>query len=414
MAILVSCQNRVHISDDQAGFRMMVQDEPIFINGMNWDYFPIGHSYSYSLWEQEEEYIKSILDYEMSMLQDLGVNVIRQYDGVPSKWISFIYDHYDIYTIINHSFGRYGVDINGDWHEKTDYEDINTRTQLLKEIDAFANRYKDTRGMLFYLLGNENNYGLFWKGSETESVPTEISPLQLKQAEGLYSLFNQASLTIKSIDKNHPVAMCNGDLLFIDLIAELCKDVDIFGANIYRGLSFNDAFDVVKEKLDKPFIITEFGADAFHAIQGVEDQKDQSKYIVANWKEIYSNAAGHGDAENSIGGLTFQFSDGWWKFDQSKNLNVHDTIASWHNGGYEADYIEGRKNMNEEWFGICAKERKTESGDYILKPRIAFHALKGVHQYKPLNSDRDVQYLEKHFEMIKSKNFIEGTEIVDQ
>ena len=93
---------------------------------------------------------------------------------------------------------------------------------------------------------------------------------------------------------------------------------------------------------------------------------------------------------------------------------MHGAIASWHNGGYEADYIEGRKNMNEEWFGICAKERKTESGDYILKPRIAFHALKGVHQYKPLNSDRDVQYLEKHFEMIKSKNFIEGTEIVDQ
>jgi hypothetical protein len=30
------------------------------------------------------------------------------------------------------------------------------------------------------------------------------------------------------------------------------------------------------------------------------------------------NAAGLGKAGNSIGGFTFQFSDGWWKYGQTK------------------------------------------------------------------------------------------------
>ena len=59
--------------------------------------------------------------------------------------------------------------------------------------------------------------------------------------------------------------------------------------------------------------------------------------------------------DNSIGGFTFQFSDGWWKFGQTKNLDVHDNNASWANGGYDSDFVEGENNMNEEWFGICAK-----------------------------------------------------------
>ena len=61
-------------------------------------------------------------------------------------------------------------------------------------------------------------------------------------------------------------------------------------------------------------MFTEFGADAFNAIENEEDQESQAYYMVGNWKEIYENAAGLGKAGNSIGGFTFQFSDGWWKF----------------------------------------------------------------------------------------------------
>jgi hypothetical protein len=31
----------------------------------------------------------------------MGVNVIRQYTGIPAKWIQYIYENYGIYTMLN-------------------------------------------------------------------------------------------------------------------------------------------------------------------------------------------------------------------------------------------------------------------------------------------------------------------------
>ncbi|MFY7651413.1 MAG: hypothetical protein ACOVQE_01870, partial [Chitinophagaceae bacterium] len=109
----------------------------------------------------------------------------------------------------------------------------------------------------------------------------------------------------------------------------------------------------------------------------------QAKILVNNWKEIYQNAAGMGGNNNSIGGFTFQFSDGWWKTGQTTNLDIHDATASWSNGGYQNDYVPGENNMNEEWFGICAKGKTNEKGTYQLYPRAAYYALKDVHRFDP-------------------------------
>ena len=110
----------------------------------------------------------------------------------------------------------------------------------------------------------------------------------------------------------------NGDLLFLDIIAEECKEVDILGINVYRGISFTNLFDRVKNELGKPVLLTEFGADAFNAITMEEAQQEQALYNVSNWKEIYENAAGIGKAGNALGVFTFQFSDGWWKLPDKK------------------------------------------------------------------------------------------------
>jgi len=48
------------------------------------------------------------------------------------------------------------------------------------------------------------------------------------------------------------VAIANGDLQYIDLIAEECKGLDILGTNVYRGISARDLFQVVKDKLGSP------------------------------------------------------------------------------------------------------------------------------------------------------------------
>ncbi len=377
--LLIQCKHKdkVTVVQDKSGIKMTVNDKDFIVKGMNWDYFPIGTNYKYSLWKQPDSIIKKALDYEMTLLKDMGVNAIRQYEGVPPKWIQYIYEKYGIYTMINHSFGRYGITIDGIWNKNTDYSNKKVQKKLLSEIKQMTQKYKNTPGLLLYLIGNENNYGLFWEGSETENMPNKNKE-KIHLARQMYQLFNEAIKRVKRIDTMHPAAICNGDLLFIDLIAEECKDMDILGVNMYRGISFGDTFQVVKEKLNKPILFTEFGADAFNMIKNQKDEEIQSRYVVANWKEIWENTAGKGKSENCIGGFVFQFSDGWWKYKQDSNLDIHDTNASWTNGGYKEDYLKGQNNMNEEWFGICAKGKPDKRGLYKLYPRKTYDSLKKI------------------------------------
>ena len=402
----VSAQvERVSIVNDERGSKLQLNGQDFFIIGMNWDYFPIGENYSYSLWNQPEDVIKDALDREMALLKNMGVNVIRIYAGIQPKWIEYIYKNYGIFTVLNHSFGRYGVTIDGVYVQNTDYADPQTREQLLKEVNALAQEYKDVPGLLLWLLGNENNYGLFWGGAETEDIP-EGETLESVRARHMYKLFNEGIQEIKKFDPNHPVAICNGDLLFIDIIAEEVTEMDIIGVNAYRGVSFTDAFEKVKEKLDVPIMFTEFGSDAFNTVEMREDQMMQTKYLLGNWKEIFQNAYGNGETGISIGGMTFQFSDGWWKYLQESNLKVHDTHASWSNGGYSEDYVEGENNMNEEWFGICAKGPTDQRGLYELYPRAAYYALKDAYKIHPYDKNVDAKVIGDHFNKLVPIEYI--------
>ncbi len=399
--------DKVAVVSDNEGDKLMVNGKEFMINGMNWDYIPIGtNTVNANFWNKSDDVIRAGLDTEMSLLRNMGVNVIRQYTGVPAKWIKYIYENYGIYTLLNHSFGRYGLTIDGVWTPVTIYDDPKTQELLMSEVENLVKEYQNTPGLLMYLLGNENNYGLFWAGAETEDFPDDEGRIQyIGETRGrpMYRLMNEAAKRMKAMDTSHPVAICNGDVLFIDIVAEECTDVDVYGTNTYRGVSFGDMFQTVKEKLNKPLMFTEFGADAFNAIENKEDQYSQAYYMVGNWKEIYENAAGVGKTGNSIGGFTFQFSDGWWKygFDDRKNADLHDNNASWSNGGYLRDFAgPGINNMNEEWFGICAKGATNERGLYELYPRAAYYALKEAHQLNPYADGVTLDFVDNYFDNI--------------
>ena len=399
---IYSQTDKVTIDKSLSGIKLKVNGKDFIVNGMNWDYYPIGTTYSYSIWEQPENIIQAALDAEMTLLKNMGVNSIRVYTGIPQKWIEYIYTKYGIYTMLNHTFGRYGLTLNGTWVANTEYADAKTRELLLNEVKQFASDYKNTKGLLLFLLGNENNYGLVWEGAETENIPVkEKKPTISKRARALYKLFNEAAIAMKIIDNSHPIALCNGDLQYLDLIAKECPDVDIFGANIYRGKSFGDVFEKVKKKYGKPILFTEFGSDALNASTNLENQNAQAFILKENWKEIYENAAGTGKSGNCIGGFTFQFSDGWWKYGQTKNLDIHDSNASWANGGYSFDFVKGKNNMNEEWFGICAKGPTNEKGMYQLNPRFAYYILQRVHQINPLTNAKSLNELQYQFDKIE-------------
>jgi len=397
-AIPTHAQDRVAVVSDAGGQRLQVNGVDFMVRGMNWDYIPIGQNYAYSLWNQPDDIIRAALDREMSLLKAMDVNVIRQYAGIPPRWVEYIYRTYGIYTVINHPLGRYGVTINGTYYQNTNYSDPAARAQLLGEMKALVEQYRGVPGMLFWLLGNENNYGLEWKSAETEALPE--GERQAARARQLYSFMGEVVAMLHKEDPGRPVAMANGDIQYLEIIAEEVKGLDIFGSNVYRGISARDLFDRVREEMNIPVLFTEFGSDAFNARTMQEDQAMQARYLIGQWEEIYEQSAGKGRAGNAIGGFTFQFSDGWWKYKQTENLAIHDINASWPNGGYTEDYQPGENNMNEEWWGICAKGFPDHNGLYELYPRAAYFALRQAYELDPYAPTTDLATIRAHFAKI--------------
>lgn len=389
----------VEVRKQNDGWRLLVDGKPFMVNGMNWDSYPIGTNYEYVLWNQPDTLIRAVLDQQMGLLQAAGVNAIRVYTGIQPKWITYIYETYGIHTMLNHSFGRYGLMLDGTWVANIDYADPRAEAILIQEVSDMVRTFDGTPGLLLYLLGNENNYGLFWGGAETQDIPM-ADRASTKRARDMYRLFNRGALAMKAVGVTRPIAIANGDDMFLDIIAEEVPDIDIFGTNTYRGLTFTDLYDNVKAGYDKPVLLTEFGADAFNSRTGQEDQACQARYVVDNWMDVYSHAAGMGRAENSIGGFTFQFSDGWWKTGQTVDLDVHNTTASWANGGYRCDYETGKNNMNEEWFGVMAKGPMTPAGTYVLTPRLAYTVLVDIHRFNPYAPGASLDSLRRYFERI--------------
>ena len=126
-ASVFSQGNQVVVANASDGMKLKVDGKDFMVNGMNWDYFPIGTNYTYSLWKQPDAFIQQALDEEMGLLKNMGVNTIRVYAGMPKKWIEYVYTNYGIYTMLNHSFGRYGLTLDGVWTPNTEYSDPKTR-----------------------------------------------------------------------------------------------------------------------------------------------------------------------------------------------------------------------------------------------------------------------------------------------
>jgi hypothetical protein len=389
---------RVQVVSDAGGLRLAVDGKDFMVLGMNWDYFPIGTNYSYSLWTQPDEVIEAALAYEMPLLKRMGVNALRLYAGVPARWIRHIYEKYGIWSVLNHTVGRYGYSLDGVWTQNVDYSSPRFRAAVKAELAALVEEYRATPGLLMWLLGNENNYGLAWSSFEIENLPQ--GERDAAKARFLYSLLGEIIRDIKIRDANHPVAIANGDVQYIDLIAQECQGLDVFGANAYRGKSMGDLYAVVKAKLGLPVVFTEFGADAYDAKRGREDDLTQARYLKAQWREIYEQSAGKGGAGNAVGGFVFQWADGWWKYKQEVNLEVHDTNASWANGGYPEDYVEGENNMNEEWWGICAKGPPDARGLFELQPRTAYYVLQEAFRLPPYDPATTRAAIQAHFAAI--------------
>ena len=371
---------------DENGWKLQVNGNDFFVKGVVWGYAPPGTNYSYSIWNQSEERIKKVVDREFSLMRAANINSIRTFATVPPEWVTYIYKNYGIMTVVNPLMGRYGATIDGVWKPVTDYSDPRTREVLKEEVLDVVEKFKDVPGVLMFALGNESNYGLEWSASfEIENLP--VGEQQREKAKHLYSLFDEVIVAGKKIDPNHPFTIVNGDIQYLDLIAQYKDNWDMLGINAYRGVSFTDIWSRVKSEVDLPVVYFEFGSDAFNSRDFAEDQGAQANYLRAQWQEIYNKSYGNGEEGNAIGGYVFEWRDEWWKYKQTENLDVQDRTASWANGGYKFDFVEGQNNMNEEWFGIT-RIGAFSDGVYESDPRMAYDVLRAVWAMDPYRQEK--------------------------
>jgi beta-glucuronidase len=228
---------------------------------------------------------------------------------------------------------------------------------MLDSVTAMVNEYKDEPFVLFWLLGNENVYGYACNAD--------------KQPEAFFTFANEVAKHIKKLDPNHPVAICSGDILFLDKFGTYAPDIDLFGTNAYRGeYGFGSLWQQVQEEADIPAFITEFGCPAYAANRSIEEAEQmQAEYHRGSWEDIEINRAFGAGAGNAVGGVVFEWVDEWWK---AYEPSVHDERGLW-----AGPFPDGF--MHEEWLGLCSQGDGAMS-PFIRQLRTSYFAYKNMWQ----------------------------------
>lgn len=359
-------------------YQLIVGKRPYIIKGVCYSPIPIGKSYDHDWWSDPAEPWKK----DGEMMKKIGINTVRFYhpgENIESvkKVVSGLYKLYGIRTIM------------GNWLEFWNYpapfyDDKDFRENVKKQVLDMVRALKDEDGILFWVLGNENNYSFSGKINSwsSERIDKLGDPRQclLARAESYYTLINEITREIHKIDPDHPVAMGNGELVCLDIANEFAKDVDIVGCVIYRGKTFGNVFKSLKATYDKPIVFIEFGCDAYDAYRKIEDEDDQADFLKTQWSEIFKNLANNPDGVgNCLGGASFEWSDEWWKHNDwdANAWVIHDAASNWSNGAYYFDIkAERNMNMNEEWFGLVKLQKEEGGGLDKRVPRKAYYVLR--------------------------------------
>ncbi|MCX5702837.1 MAG: tetratricopeptide repeat protein [Candidatus Omnitrophica bacterium] len=280
---------------------------------------------------------------DFDLMKKMGVNTIRLYHQPfkpDKKILRDLYNNYGIRVIMGDFFGKYALGSGAPWYPGTDYNNEGHKKNMMESVTNMVLEFKDEPYILFWLLGNENVYGI---ASNADKEP-----------EDFFKFANEAASYIKSIDPQHPVAICSGDTLFLDKFGKNAPDIDIFGTNAYRGdYGFGYLWQQVKEEADLPVFITEFGCPSYaEGKTPDETEHQQAEYHRGSWEDIEYNMAFSGGMGNSIGGVVFEWLDEWWKAYEPR---THDT-----KGLFTGPFPDGY--MHEEWLGLCSQ------GDGKLSP----------------------------------------------
>ena len=289
---------------------------------------------------------------DFALMKEMGINTIRiyHYPDLNKDLLMDGYKNYGFMYMIGNLMGMYAVDSGAEWYTGTDYTNAAQKKKMMDSVRRMVEMYKDEPYVLMWVLGNENNYGTVG----VKGVFAGTSNQAQKQPDAYYAFINDCAKLIHSIDPQHrPVAICNGDTYLLDKCAANAPDLDIYGANAYRGEEgFGSLWQDVSVEYGKPVIVTEFGCPAFAKDwTTARIEMAQASYHSGSWNDLEDNIAGvEGGFGNALGGVIFEWTDEWWKagpppeFDPS----VHDMVSQW-----IGPFPDG--GAYEEWFGITSQ-----------------------------------------------------------
>lgn len=331
---------------------------PLIIRGVCYSPTPIGRGvWDMNLYSDDP----SVRFVDAEKMQQMGANTLRMYhpgsdvEGT-QKFIRQLYKLYSMYTIFPLPLEMQGAD----------YSSAQFRKTIKKDILKMVREYKDTPGIVVWLLGNEIDYFFtddkaYW---DTKEIRDTASPYRKScaRAKIVFDFANEIAREIKEIDKNHPVGLSLGKLDYFGMLKDSISNIDFIGLNYYQGKTFNTVWNQTR-KVDKPVLITEFGYDSYNTKIEAEDEEMQAKFIVSLWNDILKNTSSVSSSAVSLGGCIFEWTDEWWKA-EGGDPSIHDTNGSWVNPSWP-DFVPDKPNVQEEWFGVMKLEKSANNNSTI-------------------------------------------------
>lgn len=294
---------RVEVKERQ----LLVDGKPVHLKGVAWN--PVGKGGTQSSLD-----FAGFVEQDAKLMAEAGINAVRTYAPITDT------------AVLDALWAR------GIWVLNSVYSNGGSEaSSVVEAVEAV----KDHPALLMWTIGNEWNYnGLY------VDMDFQASVDRLKEV----------AATIKEHDTSHPIACVYGELDGLKDADGQLTDVDVWGINAYRGISFGKLFDDYAAISGKPMFLGEYGADAFNAKTEAEDTESQAKATRELTEELVAHSSVSGGA--SIGGFVFEFADEWWK-DSEGSPSEHDVGGTAPGGGPYPDGV-----FNEEWWGLVDIDRK--------------------------------------------------------
>ncbi|CAE8612337.1 unnamed protein product [Polarella glacialis] len=289
------------------GRRLIVNGVAIHLKGVNWNPVPIGKG------ANEVDFMGSV-DVDMDLMQAAGVNVIRTYVCITDS------------EVLDKIWARGIQVLNGVYNSgHTPLEVIARKVEMVKDHPA----------ILMWVVGNEWNYNSCY------------AQMSFKDCQ---NLMLRAATLVREHDRSHPVSTVYGEMPPPDVYYALRGVVDVWGINIYSGLSFSNIFTRWRNAYDAPMFLAEYGADAYNSLIQREDGGAQAHATAVLTQDIVDHSTLVGGV--CLGGVIFSFNDEWWK-DRTGSPWVHDVGGVAPGGGPYPDAV-----FNEEWWGLVTIGRQ--------------------------------------------------------